>query len=153
MPSAPSPSGPSAAPRLQNEDLRLLALLHVPHRGYRDQFALVIALDDFEDANWRQLALRLERLAVADDGAVRREIGEHGFQRHAIFALEAEGARDLALADLLGRAAEILKQLLARRHAAGRRVAARVRARLARSTGPIRRVAALLLFRHAGSFD
>ena len=82
-----------------------------PIGGTRDEFAVAIARDDFGDDHRRQPALAGEGLAAARDRAVRLEIFEEQLQFVPGFAFDAEGARDLALADAAGRLVAVRRRL------------------------------------------
>ena len=148
--------GPQRATRREEQDFRLLAFGDVPDGRNRNQLTFIVALDDFEHADGRQLALGFERFAVSNDRAIGSEIDEHRFQLEAIFTLEPERARDLAFADLLGCGAEVVEQLLTRRHPSSGHLPATLRparrSRLARPAGPIGLVPALLFLRQSLSF-
>ena len=141
--------GADRSAALLHEDLRALAFGCFPVRRNSNEFALVVARDNLQHADRRQLAARLEGLAIAHDRAVRRKLREESLQGNAILATDVEGAGNLALADLLRGAGQVFEQLLTRRQ---RRLLALV-ARLTRPVRPIGFLAALLLLRHARSFS
>ena len=74
-----------------------------PIGGTREQFAVRSARDDFGDDHRRQPALADEGLAAARDRTIRLEVLDEQLQFVPGFAFDAEGARDLALADAAGR--------------------------------------------------
>ena len=70
-----------------------------PFDGLGDQFAVAVALGDLGDDQRGQPALDSQRLAAARDGAVGLEILDEELQVRFRFALDAEGARDVAFGD------------------------------------------------------
>ena len=103
-----------------------------PFGGLGDQFAVAVELGDVGDDERGQAALDGQRLAAARDGALGLQILDEELQLRFRFALDAEGARDVALGDARGRsfaigrrpAADEGDELLARRQRGGSRSAA-----------------------------
>jgi len=90
------------APRRHDADFRRGAVrLFVPFGRHGDQFAVRVAARDVGHDDRRQVAATVELLALALDLAAVGEIAQQTFQL-GISRLEAERARDLALADLPG---------------------------------------------------
>ena len=86
--------------------LGTLALARVPDGGFGDQLAVLVAGDNLEHRDGRQLAALLEALAVAREQALVGHLGEQGFKGDAVVALDGEVTRDLALAGLGARGLE-----------------------------------------------
>ena len=77
-----------------------------------DELAIGIALDDLEHGHRRQHAGPLKLPPGASDQPVIGHVAQQLFQRDAVAALDAEGARDLALAGLDARALQKIQNLL-----------------------------------------
>ena len=92
--------------------------LGVPLDRRGDKLAVAVAACDVGQHHGRQLARLVQRLAAAVHDAVVFEIAEHLLQPDAVAALDAEGARDLALADLAGGLGDEGEDLVAARAAA-----------------------------------
>ena len=105
------------AARGQHQRAGALALGRVPDGGLGDQLAVLVAGDDLQHRDGGQLPALLEALAVAGEQALLGHLGEQGLERDAVAALDAEGARDLALAGLGGGGAQIVEDLLLARQA------------------------------------
>ena len=101
-----------------------------PFGGPGDQFAVAVALGDVGDDERGQAALDGQRLAAARDGALGLQVLDEELQLRLGFALDAEGAGDVALGDPRGRAFAIGRRrsadeghdLLARRQRRGSRL-------------------------------
>ena len=101
-----------------------------PFGGPGDQFAVAVALGDVGDDERGQAALDGERLAAARDRALGLQILEEELQFRLGFALDAEGAGDVALGDARRRALAVGRRrsadegdhLLARRKRSGSRL-------------------------------
>ena len=76
--------------------------LLVPFGRNRDQLAVAVALGDVGEHDGGQRAGVVQLLAAALDHAVVGELAQHALERGAVGVLQAEGARDLAHADLAG---------------------------------------------------
>src|SRR5262249_30358330 len=74
----------------------------VPLGGKRDQLAIGIARGDVGDHNRGQGPGVMQLLAAALDAAFVGELAQHALERGAVGVLQAEGAGDLAGADLAG---------------------------------------------------
>ena len=74
----------------------------VPFGRHRDQFAVAVARGDVGDHDVRQGAGMMQLLAAALDRAFVGKLAQHALERGAVGILQAEGARDLAGADLAG---------------------------------------------------
>ena len=77
----------------------------VPLDRAGDQLAVAVALDDLGDDHRRQDALAREDLAAAHDRAFRFEVLQQSLQRALVLALDAKGARHVALGDACRRPA------------------------------------------------
>ncbi len=78
-------------------------LFGVPLGRFGDQFAVAVAPLDVGEHDRRQLARPVNVLAAPIDDALDLQILEHLLQPDPVAALDVEGLRDLALADLAGR--------------------------------------------------
>ena len=99
-------AGPALG-RHGDDDARRGASIGVPLGRRGDKLAVAVAAGDVGEEDGRQPVRLVQRLAAAVDGALGFEIAEHLLQPDAVAAADAEGARDLALADLAGGAGDI----------------------------------------------
>jgi hypothetical protein len=91
------------AARHVQADLRCRAVLGlVPFGRQRDQLAVAVALGDVGDHHVGQSPGMMQLLAAVFDFAVVGKLTQHALERGAVGILQAEGARDLARADLSG---------------------------------------------------
>src|SRR5262249_15393757 len=91
------------AARNAHADLGCGAVLGlVPLGGQRDQLAVGIARGDVGDHDWGQGPGVMQLLAAALDAAFVGKLAQHALERGAVGVLQAEGAGDLAGADLAG---------------------------------------------------
>src|SRR5208283_3163559 len=79
-----------------DQDSRRRPLL-VPFDGFRDEFAVAVALGDVGHHDRRQPALHLQRLAAAGDRALVLQILDKQLQLGLRLALDAESPGDVAL--------------------------------------------------------
>ena len=91
------------AARNPHADFRRGAVLGlVPFGRQRDQLAVGVARGDVGDHDLGQGPGMMQLLAAALDAAFVGELAQHVLERGAVGVLHAEGARDLARADLAG---------------------------------------------------
>ncbi len=95
-------AGPGSARRVDQYARRRAEFVLVPLDRRRDQLAVGVAPDDVDQRHGGQGAGLGEALAALLYRAVRREFAQEPLQLDLVGALDAEGARDLALADLAG---------------------------------------------------
>ena len=99
----PATSSGRGAARDAYADLRRRAVLVlVPFGRQRDQLAVAVARGDVGEHDVGQGAGMVQLLAAALDAAFVGELAQHALERGAVGVLQAEGARDLARADLAG---------------------------------------------------
>src|SRR5690606_1735244 len=80
--------GADRAARWPHQDLRPLAFGSLPACRYRNEFAFIVARNDIEHTDRRELAAWLDGLAIADDRALARKRRKQLFQRDAILAAD-----------------------------------------------------------------
>ena len=107
-------SGPGAAGGGDADDRRRAVGFLVPFGRARQQFAVAVAAGDVGEHDRRQGAGVMQPLAALLDVSVVGEFAQHALERRAVGILGAEGARDLARADLAGVLANEGEKLLAR---------------------------------------
>src|SRR5581483_929215 len=112
-------AGAGRAARRQHQGTRALALGLVPGHRLADELAVGVARDDLEHRHRRQASPLLEALAVAGEQSLVRHLRQQLLERHAVAALDGEGARDLALAGLGVRIAQVVEDVLLARQAGG----------------------------------
>ena len=112
-PSAASP--PACRPRAaEHQGARALAFRGVPHGGLGDQLAVVVAGDDLEHGDGRQVPALLEALAVAGEQACRRPSRASSALRAMRSPPLMPKARAISrLPDLGGRGAQKVENLVA----------------------------------------
>ncbi len=102
--------------RLARRDQNFGALaLFLPHGRLGDEVAVVVAPRHLQHRDGRQPALLAQALAIARQRAFLGHAGEQAVELDALRAAHAEGARDLALADLGRRRLDELDDLVAAR--------------------------------------
>jgi len=106
--------------------------LVLPHRGLGDEVAVIVASRHLQHGDGGQAPLATQALAVARQRAVLGHAGEQPVELDPFPALDAEGARDLAFADLAGRRTDEVEDFLPAGETAARRGAASVALRFAR---------------------
>ena len=100
----------------QNQHARLGTFFRVPDDRFADQIAVAIAPRDFQRHDGGQRSRLAQFLARTRKRALVRHHRQETLQRDLVAALDAERARDLALADLALRTFDESQHLLARRH-------------------------------------
>ena len=103
----PAPARARAWPRGAAHDNARRGRFPAPFGGPGDQFAVAVALGDVGDDERGQAALDGQRLAAARDRAFGLQVLEDELQFRLGFALDAEGAGDVALGDPRGRSLAI----------------------------------------------
>ena len=99
--------------RRENRDARKWAEFLVPLDGHGDQVAVAVAGGDVGEHDLGQGAGLVQALARALDRAFQLQLLEDFLQHNLVVAANAEGAGDLALADLVGQGGASLRRRLA----------------------------------------
>ena len=107
-------AGPRAAQRGNADDRWRAVGLFVPFGRPRQQLAVAVAAGNVGEHDRRQGAGVMQPLSAPLDVALVGELAQHALERRAVGILGAEGARDLARADLAGVLADEGEKLLAR---------------------------------------